>query len=537
MPSRSLTAAGLVATIALLPVSAAAQKDAFVEAFIRFHSALAGTYGDEGAEVLAAFDRMAASLDAWEQSLRTAEAELKARGASTPAEFAVLYAEQGRYDDAIRAMNGAISAEPLRASLYAYQGLLQEASGRPSDAALTFAAAATTDPSDPIAAYLAASPWSSATRRENLQPFVAALAAADRRAQRYRAAIAQFTLISDLAAPVPMFSPAAYADGFALFIQGQYRQAVTHFRTALAADPLVIDPADRNVQARAGVAALREKRGAPAIERLEAAVAALPRSSEAHRLLGVARRAVGLLPESIRELEVAVELAPRDERARVTLGSTLTEAGRLTDAERVLRETVMALPASGQARWALADVYERLNRGPDAIAVLEEAASLTVVAGKTLLYERIATLAHRHSDHDLIISALSRRARLVPNEPSAHRDLGLYFARLGRHDEALIELLMTTLLGGEDARTLTAIGQIYLTAERLDDAERVLQRAVAADATDAQARYSLGATLIRLNRIPEGRRQLDEYRRLNDAKLKEHQRLLDKESNPGRVLR
>jgi predicted Zn-dependent protease len=101
----------------------------------------------------------------------------------------------------------------------------------------------------------------------------------------------------------------------------------------------------------------------------------------------------------------------------------------------------------------------------------------------------------------------------------------------------LIELLMTTLLGGEDAKTLTAIGQIYLTAERLDDAERVLQRAVAADATDAQARYSLGATLIRLNRIPEGQRQLDEYRRLNDAKLKEHQRLLDKESNAAGVLR
>lgn len=470
MLPRSLAAAGIITAAVLLPVSAAAQKDAFVAAFIDFHSALSGTYGDEGTQALAALDRMATSLAAWEQSLVEVEAGLKARAGTTQAEFALLYANQGRFDAAIAAMAGAIAAEPTRASLYVQQGLLQEAGGHRSDAALTFAVAAKRDPADPVAAYLATSLVSPAAQTEDLRPLVAVLtAAAGRRsAAPRRASFAQFGLINDLASLVPVFSPASYAEGFALFTRGRYRDAVTYFRTALAADPLVI--------------------------------------------------------------------APRDERARVTLGSTLAEAGRLADAERVLRETVTALPSSGHARWVLADVYERLNRGLDAIAILEEAASLPVVAGKTRLYFRIATLAHRHQDHDRVVTALTRRARLVPNAGPAHKDLGLAYARLGRDDAALIELLMTTLLGVEDAETLAAIGQIHLAAERFDDAERTLRRAVALDAKNARARYALGTTLMRLDQVPEGQQQLDQFRRLRAAALAEQQRLFEKESKPARPL-
>jgi tetratricopeptide (TPR) repeat protein len=476
---------------------------------------------------------MAASLDVWEQSLIEVEAGLKARAGTTHAEFALLYADHGRFDDAIRAMGGAIAAEPTRASLYAFQGLLQEANGRDRDAALTFALAARTDPADPVAAYLAASVLPPAARAEGLKPFVRALlAAADGRSAVPQAAFVRFELISDLLALVPMFSPASYADGFDLFSRGRYRDAVAQFRTALASDPLVTDPAGRNAVALAGVAALREKRGARAIEQLETAVAALPQSSEAQRLLGVGYRAVARLPESIRHLEAAVRLAPRDERARVTLGSTLAEAGRLADAERVLRDAITALPSSGRARWALADVYRQLNRGLEAIAVLEEAASLTVVAGKTLIYERITNLAYRHHDYDRVIAALAQRARLVRHAWPVHRDLGLEYARIGRNDEALIELLMATLLDVADAGTWAAIGQIHLAAERLEDAERALRRAVAADARNAQARYVLGTTLIRLDRAREGQQHLDEFKRLRAAAQKERQRRLEEESKP-----
>jgi predicted Zn-dependent protease len=516
-----------------LPLHASAQKDVFIDSFIEFHSALGGSYGDEGAAATAALDRMDASLAVWQQAQLKVEAELKSRSA-TPAELALFYAEARRLNEAVAAMAAAITAEPDRASLYVFQGFLLDAAGREKEAAATFAQAVKSDPADPVAVYLAAR-GRDVQNPEPLQSLMMALmkAADGRPSARQRAPFVQFALINDASSRVPVFSPAAYADAFALLGSGQFRDAVSRFRVLVARDPLVVDPAARHRQIIAGIKALREKRGAAAVEQVEAAVKALPDSAEAHRILGVVYRALARLPESITHLEAAVRLSPGDERARVTLGSTLAEAGKLPDAERVLRETVKTLPTSGQARWVLADVYDRMNRGLDALAVLEEAASLTVMAGKAALYWRIAELAHRHQEFDRVVVALSERARLLPNEGHAHKDLGLALVRIGRDDEALVELLMTTLLGVEDVETMTAIGQIHLGAERFDAAEVTLRRAVAMDPKNPQARYALGSTLMRVGKTAEGKQQLDEFQRLRAVVLEEQRREFGKEPKPA----
>jgi tetratricopeptide (TPR) repeat protein len=535
MPPKGAIAVAVVAL--LLPGPAAAQKDSFVDSFIAFHSALAGTYGDEGAAARAALDRMASSLENWEQAQASTEAALKERTGITPAELALFYAEHARFEEAIRAAAAASVAEPARASLQTFRGLLQEAAGHDADAAAAFAAAARTDPRDPVATYLAASRMSSAASPEAVQALTTAfVAAAAARPSTQRTPFLQFDLINDLLSKVPVFSPAAYEEGFALFASGRFREAVAHFTNAVTADPLVVDPAASNAQVRSGITALRAKQGPQALQQLEAAVKALPNSSEAHRVLGVAYRATARLADSIRHLEDAVRLAPADERARVTLGDTLAEAGKLPEAERVLRETITALPKSGEARWALARVYERMNRGLDAIATLEEAVALTVVAGKAALYWRIAELAHRHQDYDRVVAALTERARLLPNEGRAHKDLGLAHTRIGRTDEALIELVMATLLGVEDAETLTAIGQIHLTAERFDAADQVLRAAIAQDPKNAQARYAMGMTLTRVGRADEAKVHLDEFRRLRAAALSEQQRKFENQPKPAGAL-
>jgi len=533
MPPKSAIVVAFHVALLALPVPAAAQKDSFVDSFIAFHSALAGNYGDEGAAVTAALERMVSSLDAWEQTQAKAEAALKERAGITSGELALFYAEHVRFEDAGRAAAAAIAAEPTRGSLQIFRGLLQEAAGQRTDAAATFASAATNDPRDPLAIYLAASRLSPGSSPEELQTLAAAFMTAAAGSRPSRTPFLQFELLNDSLSKVPVFSPAAYEDGFALLASGRFRDAVARFKAAAAADPLVVDAAARNAQVQAGVAALRGKQGPQAIGQLEAAVKALPNSSEAHRVLGVAYRATARLADSLRHLENAVRLAPADERARVTLGDTLAEAGKLPEAERVLRETVATLPKSGGARWALARVYERLNRGPEAIATLEEAALLTVVAGKAALFWRIAELAHRHQQYEQVVTALGHRARLLPNEGHAHKDLGLAFGRLGRNDEALIELLMATLLGVEDTETLVAIGQIHLGAERFDAAERALRSAIASDPRNAQARYALGMTLTRVGRAAEAKEHLDEFRRLRAATLAEQQRQFEKQPKPA----
>lgn len=527
-PMPRLTAVCAVALVLILPVRAAAQKDAFIDAFIAFHSALAGTYGDEGARVAASLERMAASLDVWERSNAAAEAALKARPETTSADLSLLYLEQGRLADAIRAMEAAVQAEPRRAPLHRFLGLMHDAAGHAAEAGAAFKTAWEIDPADPIHSYLAADRRAPGAGDEALAPIVAALMAADARGgTRSRTPFMQLALIDDASAKTPVFAPAAYASGFALMAEGRYRDAVEHFRGIAAIDPLIADPAGRHEEVRLGIAALKERRGDEAIAHFQAAVAALPKSSEARRILGVGYRAVGKLAESTMQFEAAVTLAPRDERARVALGTTRAEAGDLTAAERVLRETIAALPASGEAHWALADVYEALDRGPDAITTLEAATSLAVPAGQAALSWRIAELAHRHQDYERVIVAMSRRARLLPNEAGAHKDAGLAYARAGRNDEALIELLMASLLGLEDAEMLGTIGQTHLTAGRFDAAEVVLRRAIALDPKLPQARYALGSTLQRLGRSAEAKEQLDEFQRLRAAALEEQRRAFE----------
>jgi tetratricopeptide (TPR) repeat protein len=523
------------------PTPAAAQKPAFVDAFVAFHSALFGTYGDEGPEVTAALEQMSASLDVWEQSRKKTEAELRARPTPAPSDWAIFYADARQFDAAITAMRNAVASEPASVQHYVYLGRLHEEVGQRAEAGAAYQAARALDPSDPVAAYLiglqlsATGAADDSDRQAALQPLLATLMRAhDGPGLASKRPLPQFALIDDLSAPARVFAPAAYASGFALALQGRFREAIEIFRAAAAQDPLVTDPAGRSPNLLRGITALRQRRGQPAAEALEAVVREHPSSSEAHRVLGIVYRAVGRLPESIAQFEEAVRLAPGDERAQVALGSALIEARRLEDAERALRAAIARLPASGEARWALADVYERQERGHEAIQVLEQSASLIVVAGKVHLYWRIAQIAHaQYRDYQRAIDVLTPRMRLVPNEPHAHKDLGLAYSRAGRDEEALLELLMTRLLGYEDAETLTAIGQIHLNQNRLERAETALVRAVSLDPALAEARYALGRTLQRLGRAAEAGEQMHAFDRLRAAAFEEQRLKYERAAGGG----
>jgi tetratricopeptide (TPR) repeat protein len=529
----SRPATATLAIVLCVAAPARAQKSAFVDALIDFHSALFGTWGDEGPLVSAALDRMTAALDAWEREQGQAVAD---QGRGTPADRALLHAEHLQLEAAVAAMKEAVAAEPSRAPLHVYLGRLHDALGQRAEAAGAFATARALDPADPVAAYLVGLTLMERAAADGgqvaLAPILTTLMqAADRRGPR--PLVPHFALVEDLSAPARVFAPPAYESGFALISRRQFREAVVAFRAAVASDPLVTDPAARSERLRSGIAALRARNGAAAIDHLQAVVREYPDSSEARRVLGVAYRAARRLPEATASFEAAVARAPADERARVALGSTLHEARQLDEAERVLRDTIGRIPSSGEARWALAPVYEDLHRAADAIATLNETASLIVVAGKAHLYWRIAELVHLYTrDHARVIDILTRRVRLVPNEPHAHKDLGLTYTRAGRDDESLAELLMATLLGLEDAETLTAIGQIHLRQGRLDRAETSLARAITLDPALAETRYALSQTLRRLGRGTEAAEQLAAFEKLRQAVLDEQRRKFERESRP-----
>jgi tetratricopeptide (TPR) repeat protein len=298
----------------------------------------------------------------------------------------------------------------------------------------------------------------------------------------------------------PVFSPALYADGLTLVERGRFQEAIASFPTVVARDPLVVDAPARLERLQPAITRLRDGDAESAIPLLEAAVAAAPRSSEAHRILAAAYGDTGNDAMSIQHLEIAAGLAPQVERA-----------------EQVLMSVAKKLPQSTDVHSALADLYESRNQGRSALHELEIAATFTVIAGKGALYLRLADLEHRHLEYDRVIDPLTRRVRLDPNNARAHTDLGLAYTRVGRTNDALVELVAASLIGPDDAETLTAIGQIHFDAGRYAAAETVLGRAIAVRPALVQARYLLGQTLDRLGRANESREQLAEYDKLRAA--------------------
>ena len=142
---------------AAAPQTAGAQKEAFFDALLPLYRALAGTYGDEGAQLASHVDTMAAALAGWDATIADAERELRAqlRGADPQTALqahtvlASMYLDRGRFEDAVRELDNDLRIDPTRAVFHRLKGLALRALGRPREAADAFRAASRFDPADP----------------------------------------------------------------------------------------------------------------------------------------------------------------------------------------------------------------------------------------------------------------------------------------------------------------------------------------------------------------------------------------------------
>ena len=505
-----------------VPSTAAAQRDGFLAAWVEFYQTLPGSYGDEGPQLAAQLEKMTAALTAWDREIRDAERQLQARlkGADTitslevHAVLAALYLDRSRFDDALREFDAAIKVDPTRAAFHRYKGLIYLVTVRPAEAAEAFRAAWRLAPMDPQSAYRLIANRSNSTTREEVEQALATLAATEAdviRGGRPRTAPPFRTTqaIDDDAGGAMGFVPPAYARGFWLLQQGRYEDGLSALRAAVDADPLVADAASRSAPMAQGSAALRQGAIDTAIERFEAAVAGAGGSSEAHRLLGTAYGVRGEIANSVRHLRDAVKLNPRDERAWVALARTLEDTGERSEAAAALRTGIAALPDSVALRWRRRSLNRERIDDSD-LALLADAGSLVLFAGKGALLEQLAAMAQGHLDYDLAATLQELRVTLTPNNAAAHAALGRARVEHGQEDTGYAELVTALLLDPLDVSTLTALGQLHLAAGRAPLALAALTRALALDPRNSQALNAQGNALIRVGRVEEGQRRLEE---------------------------
>lgn len=543
----AIAAATAALLVVLAPVDASAQRQSFVEQITALRWQLFGPYGDEGPRILEVLDQLPATLAAWDSDLADQSRSLAQIPTGSPERladgrmaFAGRLARRGRYDEALQQVDAALVNAPAQGILYRFRGRLLEATGHGDEARTAYRRAWELDRHDALSAYLTLTVGPREVVETDPQvgpsaapdaPILATLFDPQRRLVALTGSgpgpISELNAVPDAASATPLLAPAAYADAFQSIAGGHFREALARFRTAAARDPLIVDTTSRTEPMASGIARLRAGRMADAIAPLEAAAAMFPRSSEVHRILGTAYNAIGSDDKALDHLQRAVQLEPGDERARLALGRSLRDAGRLAEAANSLRETIAVLPRSAEARWMLAKVLEKTGQPIEAARLFNVVRFAPVLAGRGVLLWQVAASFDLHQDFDTVMSLLTDRARLRPNDPVVHKELGLVLSRLGRRSEAIVELAMADVLGGGDAETLTALGQAHLAAGRTADAEAALRRAIAIQADYQPARYALGRTLLRLGRASEAREQLEAFERIRASAMADQRRTFE----------
>jgi len=260
----------LLAALAV-PSTAAAQRDAFLAAWVELYQTLRGAYGDEGPQLSAQLEKMTAVLAAWDREIRDAESQLQPRlkgaGVETALEIhailAALYLDRSRFDDALREFEAAISIDSTRAAFHRYKGLILLATARPAEAADAFRSAWRLDPADPQNAYRLIVYRSDTTTRQEVEQALATFAGIEAeliRPVRPRSTSPFRTTqaIDDDAGGAMGFVPPPYTRGISLLQRGQYDEGLLALRAAVAADPLVADAASRSEPMLPASAALRQ---------------------------------------------------------------------------------------------------------------------------------------------------------------------------------------------------------------------------------------------------------------------------------------
>jgi arylsulfatase A-like enzyme/tetratricopeptide (TPR) repeat protein len=160
--------------------------------------------------------------------------------------------------------------------------------------------------------------------------------------------------------------------------------------------------------------------------------------------------------------------------------------------------------SGGTAELALPVARElhKLGRLDEAKAHAEMAAAADPAAASEVL----ASIALARGDADTALAMLRRAGRA---KEAFRRDLGLLLAQSGRTQDAL-EVLQPLSSRSAEPATLTVMAHALVGAGRPDEAVALLERALAADARNAEAHELLGTIDLRLRRPAEARVHLEQ---------------------------
>ncbi len=404
---------------------------------------------------------------------------------------------QGRMDDAGRAYEELLRAEPAHLDALIHLGALRLGQGRAEEAEALLRRAVSTAPGSPEAL-------------GNLAAAFQALGRHEEAATQYEAALALRPALPD----------ARFGLAACLQACGRHEAARACYETILAAEPA-------HPEANYGLATLlaRLGRGAEASVRYRAALAADPDFAEASFGLGTLLARDGGLEEAILRFRQALEVDPDYTEARAALGLALARRDRDEEAMAAFHAVLASDPGHAEAHNGMGMLLERRLRHAEAMT--HYAAVLESDPGQVHAMAGMANAMKSTGLHAEALALARRVLALRPNFSPAAALLGSVLAEMGEMEEALAECRRAVALAPDRPDslyqlallakvqpgdgTLEALEAALPAAEKFTAREQcLLHFALAKAYDDIGAREQGFSHLLRGNEIKRSQTQYDE---------------------------
>ncbi len=335
---------------------------------------------------------------------------------------------------------------------------------------------------------------------------------------------------------------AAFRAGAAAQQRGDLEDAAAAYRRAIE-----IEPRFAEAHANLGAVLARLGRYDEAVLADKRALEINPRLTAARLNLGIAHYRAGALAAALEALQAVHRAEPSLLQARQLLGLVLVELGRDADAIPYLEESARAAPDEAAVLFALGRAYAR--RGdPRADLIADQLAKTP--QGLPLWHQLRGLVLQRDDRHQKALEAFDAAAALNAGLPQLSVNVGvsrlalgdrvgarrafeealvrsdrdgaahIYLAWMDEQDDRLVDARRhaerAVALEGALAESRGLLGRILLKQGSPDAAVRHLEMAVAAEPRNASWRFLLGQAYQRSGQMEAAAREFAEARRLKE---------------------
>jgi tetratricopeptide (TPR) repeat protein len=247
--------------------------------------------------------------------------------------------------------------------------------------------------------------------------------------------------------------------------------------------------------------ALERNQPAEAIAILQQLAQAQPSMKGVQHELGLAYYRTGKLMDAKNAFATAIAQDDSDRESVQMEGLTLYRLGQPAAAIPYLEKVLQWMPnANTDARYVLGLCYLNAQRYDDArVSFAAQFGEDPNSAGAYLL---LGTMLRHANLPELAAVQAQKALALSPNLPLAHFMVGEVALFKSDVDQAIAEFEAERRINPDYAPVYDRLGDVYLRAERLDDAQQALTKAIALDTTLTGAFIKMGKVLLRKQDLP-----------------------------------